>query len=89
MSRRARRVFGYALVITAFGAGLTYLVLVSHYARTLPGSTRPGSGEIIPMNVHGTVVFLTASQRSILWGLQLGAVILGALGGLFLVWRKS
>ena len=80
-----RRLLGYLSLIIALGGGLTYFVLIDHYARTLPRIPQPQSGQVIAMDDHGTRVFLTATQQRILWGVQLGAVIIGVFGGMLLV----
>jgi hypothetical protein len=43
---------------------------------------------VIPINDHGTVVFLTETQQRILWGLELSAVVSGAVGGLLVTRRR-
>ena len=79
-----RRLLGFLLVVISLSAGAEYFVLVSHYARSLPQSPRSESGAVIPMDDHGTRVFLTNPQQYVLWGLQLGGIITGAFGGLLI-----
>lgn len=89
MKSRLRQLLGYLLIAAALGAGAEYFMLVDHYARILPRSPQPQSGQIIPLDDHGTRVFLNDSQQHTLWALQLGAVVTGALGGLLVVYRRG
>ena len=82
-----RRLLGALLIAVALGGGLSYFAVVDHYARTSPRTPQPERGAVITMDDHGARVFLTASQWHVLWALQLGAVAVGAVGGLLVARR--
>jgi hypothetical protein len=50
-----------------------------HYAYTLPGQPEPSIGRIYPLNVHGTIVYLTKREYSeinyLSWGMTVFIII--------------
>ena len=75
------------LLIIAFGIGFYFVYLNSHYANVLPKQPEPNVGRIYVLNVHGTIVYLTAQENSLLTYLQFGALGCGICGGL--LWKRS
>ncbi|MGH7193575.1 MAG: hypothetical protein ACREJM_08595, partial [Candidatus Saccharimonadales bacterium] len=57
---------GYSLLVLGCSMLLGSIYLQVHYAATSPRSPRPAIGKVIPMNAHGTTVFLTGFQDSML-----------------------
>jgi hypothetical protein len=80
---------GYTLVGTAISTGLVWFYATYFYIRILPGLPQPTTGNVIELDVHGTIVFMTESQSLTLWLLQLGVIIFGAVGGLLLKFGRN
>jgi len=61
-----------------------------HYAFTRSDVRQPESGRIFPLNTHGSVVYLTAHERFLLYGLMIvGAVCFLLTVGLHCVGKRQ
>jgi hypothetical protein len=87
--RAMKKVLGVVLVVAGIGSGLGVFLLSQHYAHTRPRMPEPSAGRIIPMNLHGTVVFLDRSEDALLEGLGLFAAIGSACGAVFLMANRG
>lgn len=76
-----RRILGYICCVLFFAGLALHLFLYSYYASTRPRHQEPG--RTIPLDDHGTVVYLTRQEDGLIWGLFDGALLIGALGGMF------
>lgn len=58
-----------------------------HYAFTRSDARQPESGRILPLNTHGSVVYLTAHERFLLYGLMIVGAVFG--GGPSQYWQNA
>ena len=87
-----RKFVGWLLVGVGAGCGLTFLGLVAFYTQTQPRSPSPEIGQVIPMNDHGTVVFLSSFQNFWLTFLLIATPLVLVVAGLVLspmTWDRS
>ncbi|TGT54032.1 hypothetical protein EN813_044785 [Mesorhizobium sp. M00.F.Ca.ET.170.01.1.1] len=77
-----KRLIGWLLVGLALIGAMTYLALTDYHAKALPRSAQAEQGATVPMNYHGTVVYLTNGQATLLFLLQTGWIVTGIIGGL-------
>ena len=77
-----KRLIGWILVGLALIGAMTYLALTDYYANALPRSAQAGQGATVPMNYHGTIVYLTNGQATLLFLLQTGWIVTAVIGGL-------
>lgn len=73
---------GLALMLASY-----WLYLHSYYVSTFPKETQAAVGRIVPLNVHGTVVYLTEQEDSGLTWLFVAAMACGIGGGL--LWKQA
>lgn len=64
-----------------------WLYIENLYITTRPHVPSPSEGRNYPLNVHGTIVYLTKSEDSVVQGLFFGALGCGVIGGL--LWRRK
>ena len=70
------------------GISVSYwLYLNSSYVNTFPRAPQASVGRIVPLNVHGTVVYLTEREDSRLTWLFVGSIVCAACGGA--LWKKA
>lgn len=78
-----RRILGYACYAMFFVGLFMWLFFYSYYATTRPRNQEPGRD--IPLNDHGTVVYLTRQENALVWWPFDGAFLFGGLAGIFLL----
>ena len=79
----ALRFFALLLLLPGLG-GLVFSATVStKYLENMPKAPMPAEGRVIPRNVHGTVVYQTASEDKNLSAMEYGSISV-FLGGLLL-----
>jgi hypothetical protein len=67
-----------------FAASLLLIwYLYDFYGRTRPRQPEPSLGRIIPLNNHGTVVFLTKGEDNLLIWIFYSQCVFGSLTGIF------
>lgn len=76
-----RRIVGYVCFAMFFAALFIHLLLYTYYATTRPRHPEPG--RVIPLDEHGTVVYLTRQENVLVWWIFDGAFLFGGLGGVF------
>jgi hypothetical protein len=78
-----------AIVFVAAGllAMLCFGYLNVHYAKTLPREPVSATGRVYPLNVHGTVVYLTKNEERSLWWMFNGGIAVAIAGGA--LWRSK
>ncbi len=80
---KIRRISAGFLICVACLLGAYWLYLQSYYANEYPRMPNVSIGRIVPLNVHGTIVYLTEKEQSTLtwvfWGAMACAVCGGAL----------
>ncbi len=69
-----------ALALATLAAALA---LTIHLVRTLPRAPEPTVGRVIPLNEHGTFVYLTAAENLLHKGLFVASAVL--FGGAVLI----
>lgn len=60
----------------------TWLLLTNAYARESPRVPQPETDQVYRLNNHGTVVYLTKQQDSVLFYLPVLAMVCGVVGGI-------
>jgi hypothetical protein len=75
-------------VVVAFAAGSGSYSLWMHYAATRSKTSDAAIGRTIPLNTHGTVVFLTQDERHRLSTLGYAAALSLLSSALIYVFRK-
>src|SRR4030095_7088742 len=70
IARRFWRITEAILVWTGAGLWFLGLALWQHFAYTRAGSPDPAEGHIYALNTHGSVAYLSASERLELWFLR-------------------
>lgn len=84
-----RKMLGSAFLLLSFGFALIWLHLNTVYVNTLPTKPQPDVGRSHPLNVHGTVVYLTDDEQLWLFTFQYGAPVIAILAGLLLRSKKD
>jgi hypothetical protein len=79
-----KKLLGYMMIAIGLGGGLTYVYAFDYFKATAPRSPKPEEGEIYALNNHGTVVFLSNSQRWVLTIIGVAGVAVAAVGGLII-----
>jgi hypothetical protein len=93
MSSRARRLLKAVTIALVGGATLgmaSGFILWEIYANTLPHSPDPASGRIYRLAMHGLVLYQTAGEHALFWGVvkwSIALVWLGAAAGLIYQWK--
>jgi len=64
-----------------------WLYLQGHYVNTYPKTPQVSVGSIVPLNVHGTIVYLTEREDSELSWVFIGAMACGICGGA--LWKRA
>ena len=82
MRTAARVLFLLALI-----QGVYWLYLERHYVSTYPKAPQVAVGRTVPLNVHGTVIYLTEQEDLALTRLWVGLSICSVCGGL--LWKHS
>ncbi len=85
--RKMLKIFAGLLIVLGISIGISFVYLQTHYADTLPREPKQSEGRVHLLNVHGTIVYLTESEKSRLLYFQIGALVCGICGG-FLWIRK-
>jgi hypothetical protein len=75
-----RRQFGYAAIAVGAALAVTHLYVLDLYTTRLPQLPQLATGNLIPLNSHGSLVFITQWQSSMLIWLQFGAVVAALCG---------
>jgi hypothetical protein len=77
-----RKLLGYAAI--GFGAAMAsaHLYLYNLYITGLPRLPQPATGNLIPLNHHGSLVFINSWQSATLIWLQFGAIVLALCGAI-------
>ncbi len=86
--KKSLKMLGTVLVILGFTLMFVDFYFEYYYADTRPRVAQPAAGRVIPLNNHGTVVFLTKSENDTLWALQISAMAVGGCGGLLVLYAK-
>lgn len=76
-----RRIFGRIIIIMGILMEFAAVYLVDYYTAVQPKSPQPGFGQVLPLNNHGTIVFLSERESGALWALRIGGLVLIACGG--------
>jgi hypothetical protein len=79
-----KKLIGYMLLGIGLAAGLFDFYLYYYYSRTLPKFAHSDTEQVIPMNNHGVIVYITEFQSDLLWRLQLCAIVIGIVGALII-----
>jgi hypothetical protein len=75
-------------ILALVGWGL-YIGLELYWAQTMPLVPLPELGRIYPLNVHGTIVYLTEQQDLLLKWILVSSVVLFGIGAfLNLIFKK-
>jgi hypothetical protein len=82
MTSPIRKIAGTALVVVAAGSLAFNLFLWSYYSQTRPRQPIQITGQIIPLNNHGSVVFLNKEEDWLMAVTWYGSGALLILGGL-------
>lgn len=82
-----RKITAGFLICVACLLGTYWLYLQSYYANEYPRTPNVSIGKIVPLNVHGTIVYLTKKEQSTLTWVFLGAMACGVCGGA--LWRQA
>lgn len=86
IDRKLRMIISKVMLV--LGASLMSLsfYLHSYYANTYPKVPEVANCRVIPLNVHGTIVYLTEQENSTLTWIFLGAIACGLCGGV--LWKQ-
>jgi hypothetical protein len=76
-----RRILGYICGAIAYAGLFLHLFLYTYYATNRPRYPEPG--RTIPLNEHGTVVYLTGEENALVWWPFDSMFLFGGLGGIF------
>jgi hypothetical protein len=81
-----KRVIAFGLMWAMPFALVFSVILHAHYADTRPHHPLPDTGEVYPLNVHGTLVYLTWGEDFAATWVFYGGILCGVLGGA--LWRS-
>ncbi len=76
----ARRRYGYFAIAVSAAMAVAHLYMYSLYTARLPAFPQPATGNLLPFNDRGSLVFINPWQSSMLIWLQFGAVVLALCG---------
>ena len=84
---RIEKTLAGTLIAAAIALATYWLFLHNFYANTLPRTPQVAVSRVVPLNVHGTIVYLTDEESSGLTWLFVGALAFGACGGA--LWKRA
>jgi hypothetical protein len=87
INNKVKKIVAGGLLGLAFVLASYWLYLYSYYVNTFPKVSQIAVGRIVPLKVHGTVVYLTERESSELRWLFVGAMACGICGGA--LWKKA
>ncbi len=87
IGKKYKKFSGGLLIGVACFLGTFWLYLQSYYANEYPRTPNISIGRVVPLNVHGTVVYLTETEQSTLTWVFLGAMVCGVCGGA--LWKQA
>jgi hypothetical protein len=83
---KMKRTLAIALMLAMPLLLIFAVALHTHYADTRPQQPQPSTGQVYPLNVHGTMVYLTWGEDMAAAWVFVGGVLCGVLGGA--LWRS-
>jgi hypothetical protein len=87
INNKGKKIIAGGLLGMAFVLAAFWLYLHSYYVNSFPKVPQIALGRIVPLNVHGTIVYLTERESSELTWLSVGAMACGICGGA--LWKKA
>jgi len=79
-----KRVIGICLVTLGATSGLSWLFFYEQYSWIRPTSPQPAYAQVVEVNNHGHIFFISKSDDDFLCLLFFGAMTLSIVGGLLL-----
>ena len=82
LSRTILKAIVIVFISTASLCVLIGVYLLCYYMETMPRVPQPHLGLIHPLNIHGTIVYITGTENDVLDWLRWGATVCGIGGGI-------
>ncbi len=84
-----RRPLGYVAIAIGAAMAFAHLYVFSLYTTTLPRLPQPATGNFIPLNDHGWLVFISPWQSTLLMWLQFGSVVVALCGAVIVRYARQ
>jgi hypothetical protein len=77
-----KKIIAVLLIVLGLGCLIFRAGLIVYYSDALPRVPQSELGRIVPLNNHGTIVYLTELEQSVLTWMFFVGLALGLLGGI-------
>ena len=78
--KKTLRIAAFSLLILGLALFLYGRVIWNQYLDTLPKTIAPQAKHVVPLNIHGIVVYQTVEERNWLWLFDRGGIIVFFIG---------